>query len=271
VPAVRDLFRPDGEFFLIAGPCAIESREQVLETARELAVISRRIETPIIFKASYLKDNRTRGDAYRGPGLEEGLRLLEEAKRESGLSITSDVHTVEEALAAAEALDSIQIPAFLCRQTRLLEAAAGTGVPLNVKKGQFLSPSSVSHVVDKVRRAGATAVAITERGASFGYGDLVVDPRVFPSLNAIPVCSIFDATHSMQQPGGASTGGNREYLEPVTRAALAAGARGVFVEVHPNPEQAKSDRDTQIPLAEAGALFDRLSRFARAVREESRP
>lgn len=265
MPEVEALFVPRGRLFAIAGPCAIESESMALVVADELATIARDLDLPVVFKGSYLKDNRTRGDAPRGVGLDEGLRVLRKVREASGLPVLSDVHTEEEARAAGEVLDVIQIPAFLCRQSRLLEAAAGTGRPVNVKKGQFLPPASARFVVEKVRAAGASAVAITERGASFGYGDLVVDPRVFPILDDLGVCAIHDATHSMQQPGGGETGGDRRFLRPVTRAALAAGAVGVFVEIHPDPSSAISDRATQLPLSEARDFLTEIRDVARGL------
>lgn len=265
MPEVESLLVPRGRVFVIAGPCALESESMALAVADELAAIARDLDLPVIFKGSYLKDNRTRGDAPRGPGLDEGLRILRKAREVSGLPVLSDVHTDEEARAAGDVLDVIQIPAFLCRQSRLLEAAASTGRPVNVKKGQFLPPGSARFIVEKVRAAGGATVSITERGASFGYGDLVVDPRVFPILDELGVCAIHDATHSMQQPGGGETGGDRRFLRPVTRAALAAGAVGVFVETHPDPAQAISDRATQLPLAEARAFLTEVRDVAEAL------
>lgn len=266
MPEAEALFVSRGAVFVIAGPCALESEAMALTVAERLAEASRELKIPVVFKASFLKDNRTRGDAPRGVGLAEGLRILARVRSETGLPVLSDVHTEEDARRAGEVLDILQIPAFLCRQTRLVEAAAATGRPLNVKKGQFLPPSNARFIVEKARAAGAPTVAITERGASFGYGDLVVDPRVFPLLDDLGVCAIYDATHSLQTPGGGETGGDRRFLRPLTRAALAAGAVGVFFETHPDPATAISDRATQLPLAEARDFLAEIRDVAGALR-----
>jgi 2-dehydro-3-deoxyphosphooctonate aldolase (KDO 8-P synthase) len=255
VRAVDTLFQPGGGFFAIAGPCVIESEAMVREVAAHLKGVSERLGIPIVFKSSYLKDNRTSADSFRGPGLEAGLRVLAGVRDSFGLPVLSDVHGVHELSLAAEWLDVIQIPAFLCRQSQLLESAAATGRPLNIKKGQFLAPGSVRFIVEKARRAGARAVAVTERGACFGYGDLVVDPRTFQILSEIPVTSVFDATHSLQKPGGGVTGGERRFARTVARAAIAAGADGIFLETHPDPDGAQSDRLTQLPLAEVESFL----------------
>ncbi len=271
MPTVEALLRIGGPFFAIAGPCVIESAEMVLETAARLRRISDRCGVPLIFKSSYLKDNRTSRGSYRGPGVESGLEILGAVKRETGLPVLSDVHTEAEARQAGNVLDVVQIPAFLCRQTRLIEAAASTGRPLNVKKGQFLPPQNARFIVEKAREAGATHVAVTERGACFGYGDLVVDPRTFQILAEMGVPGIFDATHSLQKQGGSVTGGERRFLRTVARAAVAAGAVGVFFETHPNPPAAQSDRDTQLPLDEAEGFLGELAELARCVARMSRP
>ncbi len=262
---VDELFERGGPFFLVAGPCVIEDADMVRRTAEHLAGVARRHGVPLIFKASYLKDNRTSADAFRGPGLERGLSVLASVKRDTGLPVLSDVHAVPEVGPAAEVLDVLQIPAFLCRQSSLVEAAAASGRPLNVKKGQFLSPDNAQFVIEKARAAGATRVAITERGTSFGYGDLIVDPRAFAVYEEAGIVSIYDATHSLQQPGGAETGGNRRFARPLARAALAAGAVGLFFETHPDPGAAKSDRATQLPLSEADAFVAEMARLARAL------
>jgi 2-dehydro-3-deoxyphosphooctonate aldolase (KDO 8-P synthase) len=243
----------------------MESRDLVLECAEKLRTIHDRLRVPIVFKASYLKDNRSRSVSYRGPGLEAGLEILADVRTRTGLPVTTDVHTEEEARLAGEVVDVLQIPAFLCRQSRLVEAAARTGRILNVKKGQFLAPGDARFIVEKARAAGASEVAITERGTSFGYGDLIVDPRSFGLLREIPAAAIFDATHSMQRPGGGETGGDRRFMRPVTRAAIAAGASGIFFETHPDPERALSDRATQIPLGGAEAFLGEMAAVASAL------
>jgi len=265
VQAVEGLFTSGGPFFAIAGPCVIESADLVWQCAEVLGRARDRLGVPVVFKASYLKDNRSRGDSFRGPGLEAGLEILSAVRERTGLPVTTDVHTEEEARRAATVVDVLQIPAFLCRQSRLIEAAAATGRVVNVKKGQFLPPEDARFIVEKARAAGAAAVAITERGTSFGYGDLIVDPRSFAILRSIPVAAVFDATHSQQRPGGGETGGDRRFLRPVTRAAIAAGASGVFFETHPDPPHAKSDRATQLPLTEAEEFLREMAAFARAA------
>ena len=242
--------------FLIAGPCVIEPGDMLLRIAEELARIERDLGVPICLKASFDKANRARLGANRGPGLDEGLRALEQARRASGLPILTDIHEAHQAATVAEVADALQIPAFLCRQTDLLEAAGRTGKPVNVKKGQWVDADAMAGAVEKVRSAGAIEVAVTERGTFFGYGDLVVDMRNFARLRAstrAPV--IFDATHAVQQPGrgdAGSSGGQREFIPPLLAAAAAAGADGFFLETHPEPAQAQSDAATQWPL-------DRLS------------
>lgn len=247
-----------GELLWILGPCVLESRDMALQVAEQLASAAARDHRAIVFKGSYIKANRLRGDSYQGPGLEEGLRILESVKTSSGLPVTTDVHTVEEARATAEIVDLLQIPAFLCRQTDLVVAAAMTGKPINIKKGQFLAPSDMAHIADKAVSAGNAKVMLTERGSTHGYGDLIVDFRSLPIMRAagFPVC--YDASHSVQSPGsaGGASGGKREYLLPLLRAALAIGVDAVFCEVHPDPALAKSDRETQWPLDQLESLFD---------------
>ncbi len=227
-----------------------------LEVGEKLA-ISRRNRS-IVFKGSYIKANRLRGDSYQGPGLDAGLRILEAVKKTTGLPVTTDVHTVEEARTAAQVVDMLQIPAFLCRQTDLVVAAAQTGKPINIKKGQFLAPADMAHIANKAVAAGNAQVMLTERGSTHGYGDLIVDFRSLPIMRAsgFPVC--YDASHSVQSPGsaGGTSGGKREFLLPLLRAALAVGVEAVFCEVHPDPSQAKSDRETQWPLDRVDTLFD---------------
>ncbi len=212
---------------------------------------------PLVFKASFDKANRSSLDAFRGPGLQEGLRLLAEVKERTGLAITTDVHEPGQCEAVAQVADLIQIPAFLARQTDLITAAAATGRPVNIKKGQFLAPSAMAHAADKARRAGDGGVLLTERGTSFGYGDLVVDMRAITLMSRFaPV--VFDATHSVQQPGDGVTGGQREFVLPLVRAAVAVGAHAVFAEVHPDPDRARSDAGSQWPLQRVSEIWDLL-------------
>jgi len=248
----------DGTMVWILGPCVLESRDLALTVAETISKSVARDSRRIIFKGSYIKANRMRGDSYQGPGLEEGLRILETVKKATGLLVTTDVHTVSEAQAAAQVVDLLQIPAFLCRQTDLIVAAAKTGKPINIKKGQFLAPSDMAHIADKAVAAGNNHIMLTERGSTYGYGDLIVDFRSLPIMRAtgFPVC--YDASHSVQSPGssGGSSGGKREFLLPLLRAAIAVGVDAVFCEVHPDPPNAKSDKETQWLLARVSELFE---------------
>jgi 2-dehydro-3-deoxyphosphooctonate aldolase (KDO 8-P synthase) len=251
---------------LIAGPCVIEDRAMVLEVAQELQRLGAEMELPLVFKASYTKDNRTAGRSFRGPGIEEGLSVLEEVRARTGLPVLADVHTPEEVPRAARSLDVLQIPAFLCRQSSLLEAAGSAGKPVNIKKGQFLAPGDLERAVEKVRGAGCNQVLVTERGASFGYHNLVVDMRSRPILARTGCPVVYDATHSLQLPGsGEETGGEREFALPLARAAVAAGAHAVFFETHPDPDRARSDRATQLPLATIPEFLRELVRVWEAV------
>ncbi len=250
---------------LIAGPCALEDEGEAMEIAREVKRIAGALGMPFVFKASYAKANRTAGDSYRGPGPAEGLRTLARIREAAGVPVTSDVHESIEVDDAAAVLDLLQIPAFLCRQTPLIEAAARTGKPLHVKKGQFLAPAGMAHVVDKARMAGATGVIVTERGTTFGHGDLVVDFRGLPALRATGCPVLFDATHSVQRPDGRVTGGYREMIPVLARAAVAAGVDGIFIETHPAPERARSDRESQWPLGEIEDLLRSLMKIRQAV------
>ena len=258
-----------GTFSVIAGPCVIEDEGMLLEVAETLKGISRRLNIPVVFKASYDKANRTRVDSFRGPGFKEGLRILERVKEKTGLPILSDVHTPEEARYAGEILDILQIPAFLCRQTDLLLSAAATGKWVNIKKGQFMAPWDMRYVVQKVESQGNRRISLTERGYSFGYNNLVVDMRAIPQMKVLGYPVIFDATHSVQLPGGAggSSGGERQYAAVLARAAVAAGCDGVFMEVHPDPARALSDKETQLPLAQVEKLLGQLSGIASLVRQ----
>jgi 2-dehydro-3-deoxyphosphooctonate aldolase (KDO 8-P synthase) len=244
------------KFFLIAGPCVIESRDLMMRTAEAVKAIAKRLNLHCIFKSSYDKANRSSLSSYRGPGLEAGLAVLDEIKREFALPVTTDVHTVDEISAVKEIVDLIQVPAFLCRQTDLLIGAAKTGLPVNVKKGQFLAPADVEHVIEKLRSAGCQSYAITERGYTFGYNNLVVDMRSLGIIRSLGVPVIFDATHSVQLPGaGKETGGEREFVSLLARSAVAAGIDGLFMEVHPDPEKALCDRSNQFPLESIEALL----------------
>jgi 2-dehydro-3-deoxyphosphooctonate aldolase (KDO 8-P synthase) len=250
----------------ILGPCVLESRDLALRVAHRLAEEMQHTGRAIVFKSSYVKANRLRADSFTGPGLEEGLRILEEVRRQTGLAVTTDVHSPAEARAASEVVDLVQIPAFLCRQTDLVVAAARTGKPLNIKKGQFMSPADMAHLADKAVQAGNDHVMLTERGTTFGYGDLVVDFRSLVTMRqaGFPVC--YDASHSVQTPGsaGGQSGGRREFLLPLMRAALAVGVDAVFCEVHPDPSAALSDRDTQWPLDRLTELWEIADRMPKA-------
>ena len=246
---------------LIAGPCVIESAQHANELAGALADIARRTRVPFIFKASYDKANRTSGTSFRGPGIDAGLRVLADIKARHGVPILTDIHEPAHAAIAAGVADVLQIPAFLCRQTDLLVAAAKTGRLVNIKKGQFMAPDDMTHAVRKVVDAGNTRVVITERGTSFGYHNLIVDMRAFPMMRAQGVPVVFDATHSLQLPGGGDgvTAGLAEYIEPLASAGVAAGVDGVFLEVHDDPSRAKSDAQNALPLDRLEALLRRLT------------
>jgi len=247
-------------FVLIAGPCVIESETHAMELAGRLADIARRTRVPFIFKASYDKANRTSGRSFRGPGLDEGLRVLAQIKSHHHVPILTDIHEPAHAAAAADVADVLQIPAFLCRQTDLLVAAAKTGRIVNIKKGQFLAPDDVTHAIAKVVDAGNPRVLVTERGTSFGYHNLVVDMRAFPMMRAQGVPVVFDVTHSLQLPGGGDgvTAGQAEYIVPLASAGVAAGVDGVFLEVHEEPSRAKSDAQNALRLDTLEALLQRL-------------
>ena len=254
---------------LIAGPCVIESIDIVTKTAGFLKKLSEDLDIPVIFKASYDKANRTSIRSFRGPGLTDGLDILAGVKREFNLPVLSDVHTAEQAAPAARVLDVLQIPAFLCRQTDLLVAAARTGKPVNVKKGQFLAPWDMANVVDKLSEAGSRLVLLTERGAMFGYNNLVVDFRSLKIMQDLGCPVVFDATHSIQLPGGAGTssGGQREFAPVMARAAVAAGADAVFMEVHPDPDQARCDGPNSLPLESLYGLIGELKKIREALSE----
>lgn len=257
-------------FQLIAGPCVIESEELVLSIAAQMKSITDKLGIPYTFKASFDKANRTSLSSFRGPGLEEGLRILKKVKDTYGLPICTDIHEPWQAEPAAEVADILQIPAFLCRQTDLLVAAAKTGRCVNIKKAQFLAPWDMKNCVDKVRQSGNENVMLCERGTSFGYNTLVVDMTGLRVMKQFSVPVIFDATHSVQKPGGngTSTGGNREYVEYLAKAAIAAGADGLFMETHPEPDNAKSDGPNMVALEQMECLLKKLIRVYQAVQEE---
>jgi 2-dehydro-3-deoxyphosphooctonate aldolase (KDO 8-P synthase) len=261
----------EGPFFLIAGPCVIESEALALDVASFLKEIGESLAVPVIFKTSYDKANRTSLSSFRGPGIEKGLEIIRKIKEKTGLPVLSDVHTVEEVSRAAAVLDVLQIPAFLCRQTDLLVAAASTGLPINVKKGQFLSPLDMKHVADKVVSQGNRRLILTERGTSFGYNNLVVDMRAIPLMKGVGFPVVFDATHSVQLPGGAGTssGGEREFVDHLSRAAVAAGCNGVFLEVHPSPDSALCDGPNALSLAQVKPLLTLLKDIHRMVRPKA--
>jgi 2-dehydro-3-deoxyphosphooctonate aldolase (KDO 8-P synthase) len=250
-----------GALVLMAGPCVIESLEHALSLGRSIADAARTAGMPYIFKASFDKANRTSLSSYRGPGLDKGLAILDEVKRTLGVPIVTDIHDASQAAAVAEVADVIQIPAFLCRQTDLLVAAARTGRVVNIKKGQFLAPLDMRHAIEKVRRSGNDKVSITERGFSFGYNNLVVDMRAFPMMRGLGAPVIFDVTHSLQLPGGGDgvSSGLSQYIEPLAAAGVAAGIDGVFLEVHEDPSRAMSDGPNALPLARLPRLLERLA------------
>ncbi len=252
---------------LIGGPCALESKELAVTVARKMKEITARLGLSYVFKASFDKANRTSISSYRGPGIKKGLQTLAEIRDELQVPVISDIHDSTQAEAAGEVLDIIQIPAFLCRQTDLLIAAAKTGKPINVKKGQFVSPWDMVNVVNKLKEAGASSVMLVERGASFGYNNLVVDMRSLPVMRNLGYPVIFDATHSVQLPGGAggASSGQREFIEPLAKAAVAVGVDGVFMEIHPEPDKALCDGPNSIPLDKVEPLLKQLLAIRKAV------
>ena len=258
---------PGAPLLLMAGPCVLESVDLAREIAQEMQAITTRLGISYVFKASFDKANRTSISSFRGPGAEKGLRILGRLRAEVGVPVVSDIHEPAHAELAADSLDIIQIPAFLCRQTDLLVAAARTGKVVNVKKGQFVSPWDMEHVVNKVRGAGNERLLLTERGACFGYNNLVVDMRSLPVMRSFGCPVIYDATHSVQLPGGAggSSGGQREFIPPLSRAAMAAGVDGLFIEVHPDPEKALCDGPNSLPLDGVESLLKQLLVVHRAV------
>jgi 2-dehydro-3-deoxyphosphooctonate aldolase (KDO 8-P synthase) len=260
----------DQPLFLIAGPCVVESRELQVDTAGRLKEMCGRLGIPFIFKSSYDKANRSSSRSFRGLGMEEGLRVLAEVKRQVGVPVLTDVHDEDEIKPAAEVVDVLQTPAFLCRQTDFIRAVAGAGRPVNIKKGQFLSPQEMQNVVDKAREAsGRDNVLVCERGFAFGYGNLVSDMRSLAIMRATGCPVVFDATHSVQLPGGqgTSSGGQREFIPVLARAAVASGIAGLFMETHPNPEKALSDGPNAWPLGLMQPLLETLAALDRLVKE----
>lgn len=253
--------------FLIAGPCVIESEQLVMDTAGAIADIAKSLGMPYVFKSSFDKANRTSIKSFRGPGIEKGLVVLKKVKEQLGVPVLTDVHTEEQATEAGTVVDVLQIPAFLCRQTDLLIAAAKTGKVVNVKKGQFLSPREMGNAVKKVEECGSQRIILTERGSSFGYNNLVVDMRSFPIMRGFGYPVVFDATHSVQLPGGGGTksSGQREFVEPLACAAAGAGVDGFFMEVHPDPDEALSDGPNMVPVHRLKSLLERVLRICDAA------
>lgn len=257
---------PGMPLLLIAGPCVIESETLCLQIAEVLAELARQLPVQVVFKASYDKANRTSAASFRGPGIEEGLEVLDRVRRATGLPVTTDIHSAEQATAAGAVCDLLQVPAFLCRQTDLLMAAAATGKAVNVKKGQFVAPADMRHPVAKLLAGGCQDVLLCERGTFFGYGRLVNDFAGLPLMRRLGVPVIFDATHSVQQPAslGDATGGDRTLVEPLARAAAAVGIDGVFLETHPDPDSSPSDGPNMVPLDRLRGVLERVIRIHEA-------
>jgi 2-dehydro-3-deoxyphosphooctonate aldolase (KDO 8-P synthase) len=260
---------PDKPFFLIAGPCVIESAAGVAEIAGTLSDLTKRLGIPFIFKASYDKANRSSHRSFRGPGVEQGLRILDDVRRQFGVPVLTDVHEDSPLAEVASVVDVLQTPAFLCRQTDFIRRVAACGRPVNIKKGQFLSPWEMANVVEKAREAGNEQILVCERGFSFGYNNLVADMRSLVVMRATGCPVVFDATHSVQLPGaqGQSSGGQREFVAPLARAAVAVGVAGLFMETHPRPESALSDGPNAWPLARMEPLLAALLDIDRAVKQ----
>jgi len=268
VPVHGVIFGDDSTFTLIAGLCVIENRDHTLMIARQLKTTASELGLPFCFKASFDKANRSSIHSYRGPGMKEGLSILREVKKELDVPILMDIHCCEQAKDCSEVADILQIPAFLCRQTDLLLAAARSGRAVNVKKGQFMAPWDMKNIIEKLESAGCEQIILTERGVTFGYNNLVSDMRSLVIMRSLGYPVIFDATHSAQLPGGLgeTTGGQREFIEPLARAALAVGVDGIYLEVHEAPERALSDGQNSIPLEHLKGLLSRLQRLDRCVR-----
>jgi 2-dehydro-3-deoxyphosphooctonate aldolase (KDO 8-P synthase) len=253
--------------FVIGGPCVLEGRQMAMKIAGFMKQVCEKLQVPYVFKSSYDKANRTSWDSFRGPGPERGLEILAAIRRELGVPVLTDVHSVQEVQAAAEVVDIVQIPAFLVRQTDLLTAAGNTGKPVNLKKAQFMAPGDMIHAVTKVRRTNNHRVLVTERGTQFGYNNLVVDMRAISIMGDFGLPVVFDATHSVQLPGGqgTSSGGQRQFVAPLARAAVAAGAHGVFLEMHEDPDRALSDGPNSLPLSALPRLLEDLLKVYQAV------
>ena len=258
----------DLSLVLMAGPCVIESEDFTLTVAAGIAAVADRAGVPLIFKSSFDKANRTSKDGFRGPGLDEGLRILQRVREEIGVPVITDVHTPEQVAAVAEVADVLQTPAFLCRQTDFIQTVAAAGRPVNIKKGQFLAPWDMQHVLDKALATGNRDIMLCERGASFGYNNLVSDMRSLMVMRETGAPVVYDATHSVQQPGGlgGATGGNREYVPGLARAAVAVGVAALFMEVHPDPDRALSDGPNSLRLSDLEALLGQLTRIDQAVK-----
>lgn len=269
VPVQNFLIGQGKPLTVITGPCVIESEDHALFCAEQLKKMFEKTPFQFLFKSSYDKANRSSLNSYRGPGLEQGLKILEKVKKTFNIPVFTDVHSPEEAQAAAEVCDIIQIPAFLCRQTDLLVAAGRTNVVLNIKKGQFMAPWDMKEVVKKIESTGNHKILLTERGVMFGYNNLISDMRSIPIMKELGYPVIFDATHSLQLPGGLGhcTGGQREFILPLSRAAIACGCNGIFAETHPDPDHAKSDATTQIPLSQFPSFLEQWEKIYNAVRE----
>lgn len=252
---------------IIAGPCVIESKDHILYMAEKIKSIADKVNLPLIFKSSFDKGNRSSHSSFRGPGLDPGLRILEDVKKTFDIPITTDIHNASQAVTVAEIVDIIQIPAFLCRQSDIIDSAVKTGKIINIKKGQFMAPWDVKNIVEKVAEGGGEKLLLTERGSSFGYNNLVSDMTSIPIMQNFGVPVIFDATHSVQRPGGLgkTTGGAREFIPTLAKAAVAAGCNGVFMEVHNDPNNAKSDAASQWPLDELSELLIRLKAIKQAL------
>jgi 2-dehydro-3-deoxyphosphooctonate aldolase (KDO 8-P synthase) len=259
----------DGALFFIAGPCVIESRDSALRHSEKIARIAESAGVPVVYKSSFDKANRTSHSSFRGPGMDEGLRVLDEVRRATGLPVLTDVHETIEVAAVAEVVDVLQIPAFLCRQTDLVAACAASGKAVNIKKGQFLAPWDMKHVVAKAREAGGRSIMVTERGTTFGYGNLVNDFRSLEIMREFGVPIIFDATHSVQLPGAGQgvSSGDRRFIAPLARAAVAVGVDGIFMEVHENPDAALSDGPNSLPLEQMPRLLAALKHLHAARAE----
>ena len=260
---------PELPFFLIAGPCVVESEQMAMDTAGQLKELTSELDIPFIYKSSFDKANRSSHESYRGPGLEEGLKVLADVKKKIGVPVLTDVHEDTPLDEVAAVVDVLQTPAFLCRQTNYIQAVARTGLPVNIKKGQFLAPWDMKHVVEKARATGNDKIMVCERGASFGYNYLVSDMRSLVVMQETGAPVVFDATHSVQMPGGGGnvSGGQREFVPALARAAVAVGISGLFMETHPDPEKALSDGPNSWPLGKMRELLETLKTIDRTIKE----